>query len=308
MKIKISSILYRTIPHILFVSLLVLSLLRVQTKGLKPMLPFIVLVAGLEVLSILLYKKWEIPAIMDIIFTFITAWFVYANYLNTRVAFLFPAPNVVVEIFWGDVLLIIKSIVSSFKLLVLGFFIAIVLGVGFGLICGNVKRLRNMLLPVAEILSAIPALVYAPYAIAVLPSFWAAGLFVISSGLFWPIFINTMKTVSNLDKELYDYTRTLKLGKWDLLYRVMLPYCTPGLFNTLTMQISSAFMLLIGAEMMGMTSGVGWYVKYYVDFSVYKKVLAGFITIGILVSIVNACMTLVKRRALVWVDTKRQNI
>ena len=120
MKIKISSILYRTIPHILFVSLLVLSLLQVHTKGLKPMLPFIVLVAGLEVLSILLYKKWEIPAIMDIIFTFITAWFVYANYLNTRVAFLFPAPNVVVEIFWGDILLIIKSIVSSFKLLVLG--------------------------------------------------------------------------------------------------------------------------------------------------------------------------------------------
>ncbi len=165
-----------------------------------------------------------------------------------------------------------------------------------------------MLLPVAEILSAIPALVYAPYAIAVLPSFWSAGLFVISSGLFWPIFINTMKTVSSLNKELYDYTRTLKLGKWDLLYRVMLPYCMPGLFNTLTMQISSAFMLLIGAEMMGMTSGVGWYVKYNVDFSVYKKVLAGFITIGILVSIVNACMTLVKRRALVWVDTKRQNV
>jgi NitT/TauT family transport system permease protein len=308
MKTNILNIFYRVVPHLLFVAIMILGVMQISSKGSEPMRPFLMFTVILEIVLVLLGRKWEIPAIFDIVFVFILAWFVYSNYLNTRVAFLFPAPDVVVGVFWADILLIIRSIFSSFKLLMLGFVIAIVLGTGLGLVCGNIPRLRNMLLPIAQVLSAIPALVYAPYAIAVLPSFWTAGLFVISIGLFWPIFINTIKMVSNLDKELYDYTRTLKLGKWDLLYHVLLPYCMPGLFNTLTMQISSAFMLLIGAEMMGMTSGVGWYVKYYVDFSVYKKVLAGFITIGILVSIVNAGMTLVKRRALNWVDTKRQNI
>lgn len=305
MRTKILSILYRALPHVLFAALLVLSLISGFDNEKIPFYIFCVLI---ELAEIIRRRRWETSGIFSVIFGFLVLWEIYSCYLDASAGFLFPPPDKVIATLWEDIGLLIYSIFSSFWLLLLGFIIAIGLGVSLALICGYVERLQNLVMPIAEIFSAIPALVYAPYAVAVMPSFRIAALFVITSGLFWPILINTIKTINGINKELSDYARTLNLNRYDMIYHILLPYCTPGLFNTLTMQISNAFLLLIGAELMGMTSGVGWYVKYNSDFSNYTKVIVGFIVIGVLVSLVNTGLNAVKSRVLVWTKKNKQNV
>lgn len=297
MRIKILGFFYKALPHILFLMLAGLSL----SKGIEnEKIPFLIFLILIELIVVVRRKYWETAGIFAILDGALLIWTVYSSYLNTSTNFLFPPPEKVVVTLWEDIGIILYSIFSSFWLLFLGFVIAILMGVSIALICGHVKRLKNLVMPIAEIFSAIPALVYAPYAVAAMPSFWSAALFVIASGLFWPILVNTIKTIEGINKELSDYAKTLNLGRRDMIFHILLPYCTPGLFNTMTMQISNAFLLLIGAELMGMTSGVGWYVKYNSDYSNYTKVIVGFIVIGILVSVVNSGLNQVKKRILIW--------
>ena len=300
--------IYKIVPHILFLMIVLLAIFSPERNGFTELIPYLLFNLLLESVVLLNRKKWEIYGIFTILFGFILLWYIYSNYIGSNVSFLFPSPDSIATTLWTDIAVILKSIVSSFWLLLLGFVIAIALGVPSALIVGSSERLQSLVVPVAEILSSIPALVYAPYAVAAFPSFWSASLFIISSGLLWPVLLNTIKTINNINEELVDYSKTLILSKKDTLYHILLPYCVPGIFNTITLQISSAFMLLIGAEMMGMTSGVGWYVKYNSDFSNYKKVIVGFIIIGILVSLVNAGLAALRKRLLVWSDAGRDSV
>ncbi|MBQ8088263.1 MAG: ABC transporter permease subunit [Clostridia bacterium] len=298
------NILYKLLPHALFLALMGMMGVIMQRgdrdwAALRPMLALAVL---MEAIVLLRAKRWETAGIFSILFGVLILWQAYASFMNTSVSFLFPPPDKVVAVLVKDIRLILHSILASFWLLLLGFALAVVLGVALALLCGYNRRLQNLVVPIADVFSAIPALVYAPYAVAVFPSFWLAALFVIASGLFWPILINTIQSINSIDRTLLDSARALDLNRRDMILRILLPYCTPGLFNTFTMQISSAVMLLIGAELMGMTSGVGWYVKYNSDFSNYTKVIAGFIVIGVLVSLVNAGLDLLKRRLLMWTN------
>lgn len=296
-RLRIRSLIYQLLPHILTVVLIILSFI---SDNRTENIAFLAFLAFIELVVILRRNKWETNGVFSILLAIILLWKVYISFISPSQSFLLAPPEKVFGTLWTDILIILKSILSSSWMLALSFVIAVILGTSLALLCGYFERLKNLVTPVADILSAIPALIYAPYAVMVLPGFRTAAIFVITSGLFWPILINTMKTIDSISSELSDYAKTLNLSRRTMIMHILLPYCTPGLFNTMAMQISNAFLLLVGAELMGMTSGVGWYVKYNADFSNYTKVLAGFIVIGILVSLVNGLLGILRRKVVVW--------
>ena len=51
-----------------------------------------------------------------------------------------------------------------------------------------------------------------------------------------------------------------------------------------TISLVMSFILLTAAEMIGATSGLGWYVKNFADFADYPRVVAGIVVIGLVVS------------------------
>ena len=52
--------------------------------------------------------------------------------------------------------------------------------------------------------------------------------------------------------------------------------------------------------MIGATSGLGWYVKYFSDFADYKRVIAGIIFIGFVVTGIIFCLDPAEKRLLRW--------
>lgn len=205
---------------------------------------------------------------------------------------LFPRPLQVVKLLAEDRQVFLKSLVSSFNLLFWGYSLAVLLAIPLGLIIGWNRRLKLAIEPATNVLGPIPPIVYIPYAIAILPTFTLSSIFVIFIGAFWPLFINTIAGVEALEKGIVDSARTIGVSRKSMLLHILLPGAMPHIVSGGAISLVLAFILLTAAEMIGATSGLGWYVKYFSDFADYARVVAGIIVIG---AVVLLLMTLYQR-------------
>jgi NitT/TauT family transport system permease protein len=139
-----------------------------------------------------------------------------------------------------------------------------------------------------------------PYAIAVLPTFWLSSAFIIFAGAFWPILMGTIHGVVLLEERYLDNARTLGLGGFRLLTKVIFPGALPMIFSGAGMALVFSFILLTVAEMFGAKSGMGHFIQYYADFSDYPKVLAGMLFMSLVIILIMELFDLVQRRSLHW--------
>jgi len=216
---------------------------------------------------------------------------------------LFPSPSKVLMLIWEDKTVFLKSILNSFRLLFFGYALAVATAIPLGLIVGWQKRLYAAVEPLMNVLGPIPPIVYIPYAIALLPTFTHSSIFVIFIGAFWPLFINTVAGVRSVERGIIDSARTLGVGRLTMLTRVLLPGALPHILTGGTVSLVLAFILLTAAEMIGATSGLGWYVKYFADFADYPRVVAGILIIGAVVLVLMGGYNRLAAYALRWKKT-----
>ncbi|MDR1943705.1 MAG: ABC transporter permease subunit, partial [Synergistaceae bacterium] len=214
---------------------------------------------------------------LAVVYVLLFLWELATAKLNILDSFLYPSPGVVVRLFIDEMPALVKGLLSSLRLLFCGYLLAVAVAVPAGLYFGYKRRLKLASKPFAKVLGPIPPLVYIPYAIAVLPTFLAASIFIIFIGAFWPIFINTMNGVSDIDRKVTDTAKTLRLSDRQMIFLIILPGSISSIMSGANIGLSFSFILLTSAEMIGGTSGMGWYVKYFSDFANYPKVIVGIV-------------------------------
>lgn len=302
---------HRALPYLLFLILTVMTV-TVKDEKVKTFVPFLT-VSILIIVSILLRtiqnsrqhsrQHRSSAALTDIgiiIYLFLIAWEYYTTRVEGIHSMLYPSPQNVFHIFVTDYAKIFRNIFSSLGLLGTAFALAVLFGVGLGLFVGISPRLTSVILPMVKVISPIPPIIYSPYAVALLPTFRSASVFVVAITIFWSIFMGMVMSVNQIDKRIMDSARTLNLSKQSLILNVLLPYSLPGILNSVTVSVSTSFLVLTSAEMMGANSGLGWYIKYQSDFANYTKVIAGIITIGAVVTLINALLSVVRSLLIRW--------
>ena len=235
-----------------------------------------------------------------VIFLLLLAWQVYTTRLGRGHIILVPTPEAVFAVFYTLRERMISGIFSSLSLLVIGFGVSLPLGTALGLVTGWNPRLRESLVPMARVLSPIPAIIYAPYLIAIMPSFRSASAMVLIIGIFWPTFLQMVARVGSLDRHIVDSARVLGLSQHELLWEVFLPWVMPGIISGLRNSLSSAFMLLTLAEMMGAHSGLGYFIRNFADYANYTNVLAGILLIALVITLLNRAVTALEKRLVRW--------
>ncbi|QEM68744.1 ABC transporter permease subunit [Geobacter sp. FeAm09] len=235
-----------------------------------------------------------------IILVALLAWYVATSRFIVLDKMLFPQPEAVLRLFVAELPDMLKGLVNSLILLVSGYLLALATALPLGLLVGWRVRLFHAVNPFTKVLGPIPPIVYIPYAIALLPSFRAASIFVIFIGAFWPIFINTVNGVFNIPKGLLDSARVLGLKERTLLRRVILPGAMPSICTGATLALVFAFVLLTAAELIGANSGIGWYVKNFADFADYPRVVVGIIFISLVVTAITFGTERLERHLLRW--------
>lgn len=287
------------VPHVLFAVLLAL-IFTPGADDATPKGPFLAVLAIGEAALLLRRDSRPLSDVMTILFLLFIVWEFGTTKTDDVNLILYPSPAKVFDVFATDWQKILDGIRSSMYLLGVGFTAALTLGVLLGIVTGSAARLRDSLLPLAKVISPIPPIIYTPYAVAVLPTFEIASIFVIFSSIFWQIYIQTALSVSSIDQKLLDSAKTMNLSAAAMFFHVLWPYCLPNIMKTLPLSVANAFMVLTAAEMIGATSGLGYFVRYYADFADYTRVIAGIFLIGIVVSALNYGIAELERKVVRW--------
>ncbi|MBU5435460.1 ABC transporter permease [Pseudoflavonifractor sp. MSJ-37] len=288
--------------NILFAAALAVAALLPSQRKLDAVWPYIVVLFLIEAAFLFAYLRKGKKSTLDIAtaaFGFLLLWDVLSR-LGMAHPVLAPPPENVFYVFvsqWEDM---VAGIFSSLRLLVLGVGLAMIAGVFLGLAVGWIPRLREGILPIANVISPIPPLVYTPYVVAVMPTFKAASVFVIFCAVFWPTFQNMVGQVAGMDRKIIQAAQVMNVSTPTMLFRVILPYCKPGILASLTGTIRAALLCLTGAELLGASSGLGYFVKKYSDYADYTKVIAGIILMGIVVTALVAGIRLLQRKLVKW--------
>ena len=291
--------IHGALPHLLFL-VLVFLILQPSVEGTKSYTAFLIIVIAVEAALLANRKKKAAIDIGIIVFAALILWEYITAKVGVKDAMLYPAPENVFNIFVTDYEKILEGVGSSLRLMGLAFALALFFGVGLGPIVGLSDRLSSTVMPIVRVISPIPPIIYSPYAVALLPSFRAASIFVITMTIFWSIFMNMVLSVRQIDRKIMDSARTLNLNQSSMILHVLLPYSLPGIINSVSVSVSTSFLVLTAAEMIGATSGLGWYIKYNADFANFTKVIAGIFVIGVVVTVLNALISLVKRLLIRW--------
>lgn len=213
---------------------------------------------------------------------------------------LVPNPENVFAVFpsrWDELLL---NVTSSLTLLAEGFLTSLVAGNVIGMFVGWMPKVRETVYPIAHVLAPVPAIVFAPYLILLMPSFKAAAVMVIFLGIFWPTLLNTVLRVEKMDKHIVDSARMLGLSTPAMIFKVLLPYSYPTVVTGLKTQLPAAMLMLVMAEMYGAQSGLGYFVINYTNYANYTNVVAGIIMVGIVVTVLDGLVEVLIRKTVTW--------
>lgn len=295
-----------TLPNLLLLMFMALELAptkRPDAPGHK--LLFLVFCIELFYLAhLFLAKKKQqgetVADLVSLLFGVLFVWELSTTKLNLLDKMLYPTPGTIIALFAEDLPVLLKGVVSSLQLLLSGYFLALATAIPLALLIGWRKRLFNAVSPVTKVLGPIPPIVYIPYAIAILPTFKISSIFIIFVGAFWPIFINTLNGVFNVDKKIVESAKVLNVSERTMLFSIILPATIPAIISGANIGLVLSFILLTAAEMIGATSGLGWYVKYFSDFADYPRVIVGIVFIGMVVTCITLLVDRAEERLLRW--------
>jgi ABC-type nitrate/sulfonate/bicarbonate transport system permease component len=193
-----------------------------------------------------------------------------------------------------------SDVLPSVERLVIGFLVAVAVGVPLGLLIGMSKWVRMYTRPVTTFLRSLPPPLMVPVAIALFGIGSLFKEFVIAFVCIWPIALNTEDGYASLHPTVLETSRAYGLGFRKRLFNVILPAISPRIFAGMRMSIAFAVLLLVVAEQLGSSDGIGWFVLYSQQGYDVPGMWAGIVMLAILGVAANATLSLVERRTLRW--------
>jgi NitT/TauT family transport system permease protein len=212
----------------------------------------------------------------------------------------FPGPDMVLRGLVDQRRSLLINASQSLMLLSTGYFAGTAIGLFSGMSMGWSSRLRYWGMPVLKVVGPIPATALIPLAMAVFSSSFFSGAALIALAVWFPVTMLTASGISNVRQSYLDVARTLGAGRLYLIFRVALPAAMPSIFIGLFMGLGAAFLTLIAAETVGVSAGLGYYVRWRQAYCEYDKVYAALIVMAVFFSAVMTLLFKVRDRILVW--------
>lgn len=297
------------LPNLLFVLIFACFFLPSKyaaemRSGLKSPLVFAVVLVLIEILFHLNFsnpkKRRAALDITTFVFAFLLVWELVVTRLNLLPYIFIPSPENVFYVFVSDWQTILIGFMNSMILILIGMTTALFSATILGTLVGWNERLTKAVYPVAKAISTVPALIYTPYIVLIVPTFKMASVLVIFLSIFWGSFMGSINNTAFVEKKIINSARILNLSTATILFKVIIPFNMPRLVNALPIQLATALMTLTVAEMLGADSGMGYYVRFALNFANYTKAIAGIIFIGFVVTILNMIIDAAKKHFIKW--------
>ena len=187
----------------------------------------------------------------------------------------------------------------------LGLGIATALAVPLGIVLGsNELAARAFRVPI-EFLRPIPSAALIPLLFLTLGTNLKSEIFLATFGAFWPLLVQTMYGVRDVDPLALDTGRSFGLGQLERLYRVTLPSSVPYIATGLRISSTVSLILAFTAELFMGIPGLGQKVIVASSFGETDTVFAYAVAVGFLGLAIHLAFSALERRALRWHPSQR---
>jgi NitT/TauT family transport system permease protein len=195
---------------------------------------------------------------------------------------------------------LIRDAAASLGRVLSGFALGAGAALPLGLLMGASHRVHRLFNPLLQILRPIPPIAYIPLSILWFGLGNPPAIFLIVLGAFFPVLVNTVAGVRQVDGIYLRAARNLGAGPWTIFLRVIFPAATPGIFAGLRIGIGTAFIVVIVAEMIAVNNGLGFRILEAREYFWSDKIIAGMLTIGFLGLGIDTLMTRLSDWLLRW--------
>lgn len=184
----------------------------------------------------------------------------------------------------------------SLVLVAKGYSIAILLGTPLGFLLGMSKLFTKGFDPLIQILRPVSPLAWLPLGLVLFGKSEPAAIFTIAICSMWPTVLNTAMGVRAIPQDYMNVGRVLRLSRWDMLHKIMLPAALPYMFTGFRLSLGIAWLVIVAAEMLTGVPGVGGFLWQEYNSLIYEHIILCILTIGIVGFVLDRLMSAVENR------------
>lgn len=175
-------------------------------------------------------------------------------------------------------------------------------GIGFALgVANGASRISETLTDsTLQMVRNIPHLALIPLVILWFGIGEGAKLFLVALGVFFPIYLNTLHGIRNVDPQLIEMGRAYGMNGRQLFRRIVLPGALPSIFVGLRYGLGIMWLTLIVAETLSASSGLGYMAMQAREFMVLDVVVLSILLYAALGKLADTLTRALERRALKW--------
>ena len=174
------------------------------------------------------------------------------------------------------------SVFASLKRIIIGITIAAVIGVPTGIVIGFYPKLRSLSYSPIQFVRMISPLSWMPIAVLLFTTFESAVYFLIVMATICPIILNTTIGVLNINPQWIKMALNQGASNLQLIRTIVIPASFLYMLTSLRLALGVAWIVLVPAEFLGVSSGLGYLINDARDTMEYDRLMAMIIAIGIL--------------------------
>lgn len=184
-----------------------------------------------------------------------------------------------------------------------GFFIGAVLGLVVAVLVGLSRTFEDLIDPTFQALRNVPSLAWVPLLLLWFGIDETPKITMIALGAFFPVYLNVVCGIQNVDRKLIEVGEIHGLNKFELARRILLPASLPSVFTGLRTALGLAWMFLVAAELIAASQGLGYLLSDGRETSRPDIVIAAIFLIASLGKASDSVLHAIEVRSLYWRDT-----
>jgi nitrate/nitrite transport system permease protein len=203
-----------------------------------------------------------------------------------------PPPSKVVQETWelivspfydngGNDVGIAWQLLASLKRVAYGYSLAVLAGVGLGVLVGQSTWALRGLDPLFQVLRTVPPLAWLPISLAGFQDGQPSAIFVIFITSVWPIIINTSIGIRNIPDDYRNVARVIRLNGVEYFGKIMLPAAAPFIFSGLRIGVGLSWLAIVAAEMLIGGVGIGFFIWDAWNSSRISDIILALFCVGI---------------------------
>jgi NitT/TauT family transport system permease protein len=201
-----------------------------------------------------------------------------------------------------------ESLAMSLKTIFWGFLISSAIGVPLGILCGAFVSASRLSEPFVDFVRYMPAPAFGALMVAVLGIHLEPKIAIIVIGTFFQQVLVVANTVRKVDGGLIEAAQTLGAKRRQLVLRVLLPASLPDLYNDLRILLGWAWTYLIVAEVVGVSSGITFFINQQAKYRNFDNVYTAILIIGFIGLATDQVLAFVGERLFVWKNPRPSRV